>query len=126
MERFFWICFAGAVGTGTRYLISLWASDRFGAAFPYGTWLVNVLGCFCIAAVMQTAVSLPTFPPNLRIALTTGFLGGLTTYSSFNYETTKFLQQGASASALINFGVTTVACFGSGWLGLSLVRWVMD
>lgn len=123
MERLFWICIAGALGSGTRYLIGLWAADRLGDSFPYGTWIVNVLGCFCIAIVMQLALSVPAFPPTLRLALTTGFLGGLTTYSSFNYETTRLLQSGSPASALVNFGATTLACFGAGWLGLSLVRW---
>lgn len=42
MERFFWICLAGAAGTGTRYLIALWAAQRFGSSFPYGTLIVNV------------------------------------------------------------------------------------
>ena len=46
MERFFWICLAGALGSGARYLIALWAAQRFGSAFPYGTLVVNLSGCF--------------------------------------------------------------------------------
>jgi fluoride exporter len=49
MERFLWICLAGAAGTGARYLIALWAAQRLGSAFPYGTLLVNLVGCFAIA-----------------------------------------------------------------------------
>ena len=49
MERFFWICLAGAAGTGTRYLVALWAAQRFGSSFPYGTLFVNLAGCFLIA-----------------------------------------------------------------------------
>jgi CrcB protein len=119
MERLFWICLAGALGTGTRYIVGLWAGQRFGAAFPYGTLIVNVAGCFLIAAIMQTALNLATFPPNLRLALTTGFLGGLTTYSSFAYETTMLAQQGARGSAALNFAVTTGACFVAVLLGLA-------
>lgn len=52
MERFFWICLVGAAGTGARYLVALWAAQRFGSAFPYGTLLVNLVGCFAIAALM--------------------------------------------------------------------------
>jgi CrcB protein len=117
MERFFWICLAGALGTGTRYLVGLWAGQRFGASFPYGTLIVNVTGCFLIAAVMQTAMNVANFPPTLRVALTTGFLGGLTTYSSFGYETTRLAQDGAHGVALLNFGVTTGACFSAVLLG---------
>jgi fluoride exporter len=120
MERFFWICIAGALGTGTRYLVSLWAGQRFGSALPYGTLIVNVAGCFLIALVMRASLNAATFSPNLRFALTTGFLGGLTTYSSFNYETTLLLQEGTPTLALLNFGVTAVGCFVAGLLGLAL------
>ena len=51
MERFLWICAAGAAGTGARYLIALWAVQRFGSTFPFGTLIVNLTGCFAIAAV---------------------------------------------------------------------------
>ena len=122
MERLLWICLAGALGTGTRYLLGLWAGERFGTGFPYGTLLVNVLGCFLIALVMQTALSRAAFPPTVRLALTTGFLGGLTTYSSFAFETTKLAQDGARGAALVNFAVTTGACFAAVLLGLAVAR----
>ena len=92
MDRFFWICFAGAAGVGTRYLVAIWAAQRFGSAFPYGTLIVNLLGCFSIAALMHAALALG-WSPNLRAALTIGFIGGLTTYSSFNYETMRLLKR---------------------------------
>jgi len=122
MERLLWICLAGALGTGARYLVSLWAVQRFGIAFPYGTLIVNVTGCFLIALIIQLALSIATFPPNLRLALTTGFLGGFTTYSSFNYETTKLLHDGTPGIGLLNFAATVVLSFSAGWLGLWLAR----
>lgn len=122
MERFFWICLAGAAGVGTRYLVGLWAGERFGTSFPYGTLIVNVAGCFLIALVMQTALNVASFSPTLRLALTTGFLGGLTTYSSFAWETTKLVQDGARGAALWNFGITTLACFAAVVLGLVLAQ----
>jgi CrcB protein len=60
--------------------------------------------------------------PTLRLTLMTGFMGGLTTYSSFNYETTRFLQDRDWASGLLNLGVTLIACFGAGLLGLAAAR----
>jgi len=122
MDRFLWICFAGALGTGARYLVGLWAGRTFGAAFPYGTLMVNVVGCFLIALVMHVSLSTTLVPPTLRLALTTGFMGGLTTYSSFNYETTRFLQEGAWGTGLLNWAVTTSVCFAAGLLGLALAR----
>lgn len=125
MERFFWVCLAGALGTGLRYLVGLWAGARWGTAFPYGTLIVNVVGCFLVAAVMQAAASIAAFPPGLRLAITTGFIGGLTTYSSFGYETTRLAQAGARGAALTNFVVTTVACFAAVLLGLAATRAVI-
>jgi CrcB protein len=117
MERFFWICLAGAAGTGTRYLIALWAAQRFGSSLPYGTLIVNVTGCFLIAVIMQVAIA-TSWSPTLRSAPTIGYIGGLTTYSSFNYETTRLLQDGAPAVAALNAIVTLVGCVAAGWLGL--------
>lgn len=122
MERLLYICLAGALGTGTRYLVSVWAAERFGTAFPYGTLIVNLAGCFLIAVSMQVALNVATFSPTLRLALTTGFLGGLTTYSSFAYETTKLAQDGARGSAASNFAFTTAGCFLAVLLGLAFAR----
>jgi fluoride exporter len=120
MDRFFWVCLAGAVGTGVRYLVGVWASQRLGTSFPYGTLIVNFTGCFLIALVMQTALNVAEFPLTLRVALTTGFMGGLTTYSSFAFETTKLVQNGERGAAILNFGGTTIACFAAVILGLML------
>lgn len=121
MARFFWICLAGAAGTGTRYLVASWAAQRFGTAFPYGTLIVNLAGCFLIALIMQAATVI-AWPPTLRSALTVGFLGGLTTYSSFNYESTRLAQEGAPALATVNAAVTVLGCFVAGWLGVLTSR----
>ena len=124
MERFFWICLAGAAGTGARYLIALWAAQRFGSAFPYGTLIVNLAGCFVIAALMHAALTLG-WPPALRGAIAIGFIGGLTTYSSFNYETMRLFEEGASAAAALNVSVTLLGGLMSGWLGLVAARGVL-
>jgi fluoride exporter len=121
MERFLWICLAGAAGTGARYLVALWAAQRFGSAFPYGTLIVNLVGCFAIAGVMHAALAL-SWSPTLRSAVTIGFIGGLTTYSSFNYETTRLLEEGALGSAALNAVATVVGAFAAGWLGMLCAR----
>jgi fluoride exporter len=124
MERFLWICFAGALGTGVRYLIALWAAQRLGSAFPYGTLIVNFAGCFAIAVVMYAALTLG-WPATTRAAVTIGFIGGLTTYSSFNYETTRLFEEGALAAAGANVALTLVGGFAAGWLGLIAAREVL-
>jgi CrcB protein len=122
MERLLWISLAGALGTGTRYLIGVWAGGRFGGAFPYATLAVNVLGCFLMGLVMHLASVAANLSPTLRLVLTTGFLGGLTTYSSFNYETTNLLASGARGAALSNVGLTLAGCFLAGLAGIALGR----
>lgn len=122
MERFLLICLAGALGTGTRYLVGTWAGQRLGAEFPFGTLIVNLCGCFLLAVVMELALNLAAFSPNLRVALATGFMGGLTTYSSFNDETTRLLRDGGYGVALLNVSVTFVGCFFTGLAGLALAR----
>ena len=117
MERFIWICFAGAVGTGCRYLVAIWAAQRFGAAFPTGTLIVNLAGCFAISVVMHLAGAL-AWSATLRAALAIGFVGGLTTYSSFNYETMRLLEEGATAAAAVNAAATIGGAFAAGWLGM--------
>ena len=124
MERLLLICLAGAAGSGTRYLIAVWSTERLGSAFPYGTLIVNLAGCFLIAALMHAAPTLG-WSANLRSALTIGFVGGLTTYSSFNYETMLLFEEGAPATALINVAVTFVGGFTAGWLGLIAAREVL-
>jgi CrcB protein len=122
MDRFLWICFGGALGTGTRYLVSLWAGKALGTAFPFGTLIVNVVGCFLIAFVMQISLSTTLLSPTARLTLTTGFMGGLTTYSSFNFETTRLLQEGAWGTGLLNVVVTMSICFAAGLLGMLVAR----
>jgi len=122
VQRFLIVCGAGGAGCGLRYLISLWAGQRFGTGFPYGTLIVNVIGSLAIAFVLELSLRVSDFSPNLRIALTTGFLGGFTTYSSFNFETTTLVTGGQLARGMLNLGITLVACFGAGLLGLVLAR----
>jgi fluoride exporter len=122
MQRFLLVCLGGAVGSGLRYLVAVWAGQRLGTTFPYGTLFVNLAGCFAITLIMHVALNTAGFSPNLRLLLTTGVMGGLTTYSTFNYETTKLLQDGATRTALLNLGATVIGCFVAGLLGLIVAR----
>ncbi|MFM8533698.1 MAG: fluoride efflux transporter CrcB [Acidimicrobiia bacterium] len=123
MERLAWICLAGAAGSGARYLIGLWAAQRFGPAFPYGTLFVNLGGCFLMGAAMQSALTL-SWSETARMAITVGFLGGLTTYSAFNYETARLLEAGALGAALVNVAATLAGALIAGVLGMWIVRLV--
>jgi CrcB protein len=118
MARFLWICLGGAAGTGARYLLSGWLARTAGPGFPWGTLAVNVIGSFLLGLIMQVALAAETFPPTLRLALTTGVMGGFTTYSTFNYETLQYFQQDEWLLGLANLGATVTACLIAGVLGL--------
>jgi len=122
MSRFFWICLGGAAGTGARYLLSGWALQALGAGFPYGTFVVNVLGSFCVGLIMQVGLATAWMSPTLRLALTTGVMGGFTTYSTFNYETIRYIQDGAWRLALGNVAATLAVCLAAGFAGVALGR----
>ena len=122
MHRFLLICLAGAVGTGARYLLTLWSGRYFGSAFPIGTLVVNLAGCFAITALAHAGASL-LWSPTLRTVLAVGFLGGLTTYSTFNFESTRLLQEGSFGTASANVVLTVVGGFVAGWCGLLCARY---
>ena len=119
-----WIFLAGGAGSLTRYLIGQWAFDRFGPSFPAGTVLVNLAGCFALGAVAHVATAW-AWNPELRAAVAIGFLGGFTTYSSFNQETIALFTAGSTAAAIGNLFLTLAGGLAAGWLGLVIARQVV-
>ena len=124
MGRFLLVCLGGALGTGARYLIGGWAFRTFGMGFPVGTLAVNLIGSLLIMFVMHVGFDKGALSPDVRMVLTSGVLGGFTTYSSFNFETTRLLQQGAVGLGFLYVAVTLLGCLAAGMLGLYLGRLV--
>jgi CrcB protein len=122
MSRFLWICLGGAAGTGARYLLSGWALAALGSAFPWGTLVINVSGSLLLGLLMQVGIATPLLSPTLRLALTTGVMGGFTTYSTFNYETIRYAQDGSWPVALANVLATLLGCLAAGLAGIALGR----
>lgn len=121
MDRFLWVCLGGAIGSGARYLVSLWALARLGTAFPYGTWIVNASGSFLLGALTQLASSSTSLSPTLRLALGVGVLGGFTTYSTFNQETLLYAQSQSLGLAAVNVLGTVSLCLAAAWIGQACV-----
>jgi fluoride exporter len=84
----------GAVGTLARYGLQGIVQERAGATFPYGTLVVNLVGCFLLGGIAEYALTHLTIPPEWRIGITVGFFGAFTTFSSFSFETVRLLQDG--------------------------------
>jgi CrcB protein len=115
------VCVGGALGSAARFLVATWAAESFAAGLPRGTILVNLAGSYLIAVVVGLSTT-AAMSPEVRLFLTTGVMGGFTTYSSFNYETLHFLDEGAIAYAVANVAITVVGCLVSGSLGLLSAR----
>ena len=118
-----WVFVAGGAGSVMRYLIA-GSFARLGAAFPVGTVTVNLIGCFLLGAVAHIATSW-AWNPEMRAAVVIGFLGGFTTYSSFNHETLALLAAGSTGAALLNITITLIGGLIAGWLGLVVSRQLM-
>lgn len=116
------VCLGGGAGSGARYLLATWTDERVGGAFAWGTLIVNVLGSFALAFLVQLASTSASFSPQLRLALTTGFLGGFTTYSTFNQATLAAWQRGEHALAVLNVFATVIACLAAGLGGQAAAR----
>lgn len=115
-----WVFLAGGAGSATRYLVGVGTARLMGTDFPYGTLLVNVLGCFLIAVTLQASTA--SLTPGQRLILATGFLGGFTTYSSFNYDALRFVAEGATSKAALYVVATVLGCALAGMAGTWAVR----
>jgi CrcB protein len=120
--HFLLVCLAGAAGTGARFALASGVTALVGTRLPYGTILVNLLGSFAIGVVMQLAAANELVSPATRTVLTTGFLGGFTTYSAFNHDTVVYLQQDLWGRALANVAITLVGCLAAGFAGVAAAR----
>lgn len=122
MEQIASIALFGALGCLARYFLSGWVYALCGRAFPYGTFAVNVIGAFLIGLIMEFSLRSALVPPTLRTALTIGFLGGLTTFSTFSLETFRLIEEGALIAAFGNVLLSVVACLACTWLGIAAAR----
>ena len=85
----------GFLGANTRYLVAGWAARRFGATFPYGTFIINISGSFILGFFMAFLRDRAFIHPNYRLFFAIGFLGAYTTFSTFTYESLRLLQDGS-------------------------------
>lgn len=120
--RIFLLVAFGAVGTLARYGLQGLVQHRTGSAFPTGTLAVNLLGCFLLGGVAQFGFHHLSFPPEWRIAITVGFFGAFTTFSSFSWETVRMLEDGTWSHALFYLAVSILGGLLAVILGMRLAN----
>ena len=111
----------GFLGSVLRYLVGQWVLGLSGnSSFPYGTLVVNVLGCLAIGILNGVAETRGVFNAEIRGFLFIGLLGGFTTFSSFSYETLTLARDGQVLPAFLNVVLQMALCLGAVWAGYRL------
>lgn len=115
------IATGGAIGAVLRFWVSTAIYALLGREFPYGTLIVNVLGCllmgFLYIIMLERITSI-----ELRAALLIGLLGAFTTFSTFSLETLNLIEGGEQTKALLNILISVLLCLLATWLGMQLAR----
>jgi fluoride exporter len=111
-----------AGGGLTRFYLSGWVYTLLGRTFPFGTLAVNIIGAYLIGLIMEIGMRSTLISDTVRLGLTVGFLGGLTTFSTFSYETFSLLEDGRFLTAFVNIIASVAVCLLFTWLGIVTVR----
>jgi CrcB protein len=128
------VALGGSLGAVARYGVGLAASHWLGKNFPWGTLTVNVAGCFVMGIVMELLLDLEShtaeaITPALRLqtslwrhGVAIGFLGGLTTFSTFGADTLRELQSGRPLTALTNVAASVLLSLAAVWCGIAVMQ----
>ena len=117
------VLLGGMVGAPVRFLTDRAVQSRHDSVFPWGTLLINVSGSFILGALAAAAVH-HHLPANLGLLLGTGFCGGLTTFSTFSFETVRLMEDGSLAEAGLNAVGSLVLGLAAAALGYGLLSWL--
>jgi CrcB protein len=123
--KLFFVGLGGFIGASLRYITGLLVT-RFtmDAQFPYGTFVVNILGCLLIGFLAGIADSRALLNDTARAFVFTGMLGAFTTFSTFSYETMGLFQNGQTSPALTNLGLQIVLGLLAVWGGIQIAKFV--
>jgi fluoride exporter len=116
--RTFLLVIFGTAGTLARYGLQGLVQQRTGATFPYGTLIVNLVGCLLLGGIGEYALTHLTVPPEWRIGITVGFFGAFTTFSTFSWETVRLIQDGEWMRATVYVLVSVLGGLAGVFLGM--------
>ncbi len=121
MSRYLVVGIGGFIGANARYIVSGWVQQKWGASFPYGTFIINVTGCF-ILGIFATLTQYFLWHENWRLLVAIGFVGAYTTFSTFEYETLQLVAQGTWPRAALNIIGSVLCGFAAAQLGVITAR----
>lgn len=124
--QFLWIGLGGFLGANARFLVTRLAARQFGTTFPYGTFIVNVVGSFVIGFFLALSLEKVAIRPEWRLLFAVGFLGSFTTFSTFAYESFGLIEQGSWLAAIANVGGETVLGVVAAAAGIILARFLIQ
>lgn len=117
MEKYLFIGLGGFLGSIARYGLTTVVQMKSASLFPYGTLLVNIIGCFCIGLFITLFQEKVVVGQNFRIFIVIGILGGFTTFSSFSYDTFALMKAGNYLEAGWNTAGNLFGCLFATWAG---------
>lgn len=122
MSQVLAIAAGGAIGAVLRYGLARWVQAAAGIAFPVGTLVVNVAGSLAMGFCAVWLLERSSLPPEARLFLLTGVLGGFTTFSAFSVETMTLVENRQVVLALGYAAISVLACVGAAWIGMTAGR----
>lgn len=119
------VSFGAVAGALTRYYLSLWFAQKFGSSFPYGTFFINVTGCFVMGFLFTIGSErLVALSPEVRLLLAIGFLGSYTTFSTYGLDTVNLLLSHRLSSAIFYAAGSALLGILSIYLGMLFARFI--
>jgi len=122
MPTFLWVAAGGALGSAARYGVNVWSARLLGAEFPWHTFIVNVVGCFIMGALVELMALKLNVGNDTRAFLTTGILGGFTTFSAFSLDFALLVERKSYGAAATYGAGSVVLSLIAVFAGLALVR----
>ena len=117
-----WVALGGAIGAAGRYSVNVWSGRLVGTAFPWHTLTVNVLGCFIMGALVELMALKLNVSNDIRAFLTTGILGGFTTFSAFSLDFALLVERKSYLAAGAYAAGSVIVSLAAVFAGLHLVR----
>lgn len=122
MQELLAVALGGSIGAVSRYLVTNYIFVRWHCDWPWGTFIVNAAGCLAMGFLMVLITEKGCLTPYWRLLLCVGFLGGLTTFSSFSYESLTLLAEGNLVGAGLNVFGSVALGIACAWLGTIIAR----